>query len=137
MAKVSRFFFGFSALLFLIFAYWQWNDPDPEIWVSLYGFAAVMCGFAAFDRFFVPILVFSAIAALVGGIYYFPDSINQWIQQEWQQADLSMKTMEMEEARESFGLLIVSIVMSLAAYRGWREKRTTDNSGGGMEVPAK
>lgn len=120
--QVTRIFFGLWSVLFLLFAYWQWNDPDPEIWVVIYGFAAVMCAFAVFNRFFIPVLVFSAIAAFLGGIYYFPDSVILWIQQEWQQADLSMKTVDMEEARESFGLFLVSVLMTLAAYKGWGKK---------------
>lgn len=135
MAKMSRLFFGFCSLLFLLFAYWQWNDPDPEVWVSIYVFGAVMSAFAAFGKFFVTVLFSAAIVGILGSIFYFPASVSEWILQEWQQADLSMKTIDMEEARESFGLLIISAVMGLAAFVGWRKKRSKDTAGISGEIP--
>ncbi|UJH90692.1 transmembrane 220 family protein [Antarcticibacterium sp. 1MA-6-2] len=122
--KVSRIFFAIWSLLFLLFAYWQWNDPDPEVWVSIYFFSALMCVLAAFERFYLPLLIVVAIAAFFGGIYLFPSSVRDWVLQEWQQADLSMKTPDMEVARESFGLFIVSLIIGLAALNGWFIKRS-------------
>lgn len=115
---VSRIFFAIWSILFLLFGYWQWNDPDPEVWISIYGFAAALSASLALNRYYLSLLVLAAIAAFVGGIYYFPSSVWDWVVQEVQQADLSMKTLEMEEARESFGLLIISVVMSLGSYSG-------------------
>lgn len=123
---VSQIFFGLWSLLFLLFCYWQWNDPDPVIWMSIYGFAALMCGLAAVNRFYIPLLIFASVLGFIGSLYFFPNSVVEWIRQEWQQADLSMKTVEMEETREFFGLLIFSCLMGLAAFRGWREKRHVD-----------
>lgn len=123
MTQFSRFFFGFFTLVFLLFTYWQFNDVDPILWVSIYGFSALMCAFAAFGRYYVPVLILAAIAALIAGLFYFPNSVGHWVIAEWKQADLSMKTQEMEIARESFGFLIVSGVMGLAAFFGWRKKR--------------
>lgn len=37
--------------LFLLFAYFQLNDPDPWMWVILYIFVAAVMGFAAFDKY--------------------------------------------------------------------------------------
>lgn len=126
MAQITRFFFGFFSLLFLLFAYWQWNDPDPEVWISIYGFAAILSALAAFGRYPIPLLLTGAIAGFIGGLYFFPASVSEWILQEWQQQDLSMKTLDMEEARESFGLLIISVVMAMGTYVGWRKKRSAD-----------
>lgn len=127
--KASRIFFSVWSLLFLLFAYWQWNDPDPEVWVSIYCFAASLCALAAFGRYYVPLLFTAAIAAFLGGVYLFPASVRDWILQEWQQADLSMKTPDMEVARESFGLLIISVIIGLAGYRGWVKRRRTGSRG--------
>lgn len=117
-----RIFFGLWSILFLLFCYWQWNDPDPGVWMSIYGFAAVMSGLASVGRFYISVLILAAVLALIGSLYFFPHSVSDWILQEWQQADLSMKTAEMEETREFFGLFIFSMIMGLAAYKGWREK---------------
>lgn len=122
--SASRIFFSVWCLLFLLFAFWQFNDPDPEIWVSIYLFSALMCALAAFNRYYFPLLLSAALSAFIGGIYLFPASVRDWMVQEWQQADLSMKTPDMEVARESFGLLIVSAIIGTAAYRGWVQKRS-------------
>lgn len=132
MAQIPRLFFGFCSLLFLLFAYWQWNDPDPLVWISIYGYAALMSALAAFGRYPVPLLLAGAVAGFMGGLYFFPASVSDWVLQEWQQQDLSMKTLDMEEARESFGLLIISVVMATGAYVGWRKKR----SAGELKVSA-
>ena len=121
--RVSQIFFGLWSILFLLFAFWQWNDPDPEIWVSIYCLSAVMSALSAVGRFYVPLLSLLAIAGFLGGLYLFPSSVRDWILQEWRQADLSMKTPDMEVARESFGLFVVSVVMGLAAYKGWVKNR--------------
>lgn len=125
MKKAVPIFFGFWTLAFLLFAYWQFNDPDPIIWVSIYAYAAIMSALAAAGRYPVILLLSSSVLCLVGGIYFFPASISSWVMQEWQQQDLSMKTMEMEEARESFGLLLVAGITGLAALLGWQKKRKT------------
>ena len=122
--QVSRVFFGLWSLLFLLFAYWQWNDPDPEVWVSIYCFGAIVSSLAAAERYYVPLFSVAAIAAFLGGLYFFPSSVREWIVREWQQGDLSMKTQDMEVARESFGLFIVSVVVGLATYKGWIKNRS-------------
>ncbi|WP_017733304.1 transmembrane 220 family protein [Nafulsella turpanensis] len=121
MQHFQRTFFGCWSLLFLLFAYWQWNDPDPTLWVSIYGFAALMAGTAAAGRFPMPVLITVFFLGLAGFAYMYPGAVGDWIAQEWQQQDLSMKTQRMEEAREAFGLLIVAAVLGLAALIGWRE----------------
>ena len=118
MATFRRIFFGVWGLLFLLFAYWQWNDPDPLLWISIYGGAAVLSFMAASGRFPMPFLGAAVILCLLGAVYYYPGAVGEWVQQEWQQKDLSMKTQSMEEARESFGLLIVAAVLSVAALIG-------------------
>ena len=123
MEQIPRLFFGFCSLMFLLFAYWQWNDPDPLVWISIYGYAALMSALAAFGRYPVPLLLAGAVAGFIGGLYFFPASVSDWVLQEWQQQDLSMKTLDMEEARESFGLLIISVVMATGTYVGWRKNR--------------
>lgn len=40
MRKILSIIFG---LLFVLFAAFQYNDPDPELWIPIYGFAAMAC----------------------------------------------------------------------------------------------
>ena len=34
--KFNKIFFGIWIFIFALFAFWQFNDPDPEVWVSIY-----------------------------------------------------------------------------------------------------
>lgn len=128
MVSFERIFFGFWTLMFIMFAILQVNDPDPAIWVSIYAVAAILSSLAAFGKYNLPILIIMTLAAFIGGIYYFPSSVSNWVIQEWQQADLTMKTPDMEEARESFGLLIIFVIMSIAVYVGWQKNKSSHNA---------
>ena len=41
----------FFAVLFLLAALLQWNDPDPAIWMAGYGLAAALSALAAIGRY--------------------------------------------------------------------------------------
>ena len=125
MTTFKRIFFGVWSLLFLLFAYWQWNDPDPLLWISIYGYGALMALLAAMGKHPLPLLLFGVFFGLAGFLYLYPGAIGDWIAQEWQQQDLSMKNQHMEEAREAFGLLIVSGILGIAAFLGWRHNRSS------------
>lgn len=122
MNKGSSIFFGIWSLLFVVGALVQINDPDPWIWVSIYLIAAFLSGYVALGRY--PMIPLGVVTGLcfVGSLFYFPPSVSDWIAQEWEQQDLTMKTMAMEEARESLGLLIIAIILGTAWFSGWRKK---------------
>lgn len=122
MNNFIKVFFWVWTLLFLLFAYWQWNDPDPWLWIPVYALAALLSAMAARGLYSLPVLSVYIIICLAGFAYLYPGAIGEWIQQEWEQQDLSMKTQHMEEGRESFGLLIVVLVMAVALYFGWRSR---------------
>lgn len=122
MINFRKIFFGVWTLLFLLFAYWQWNDPDPWLWIPIYGLAALLTAMAAGGKYSLPVLSVFIVLCLAGFVYLYPSAVGEWIQQEWQQQDLSMKTQQMEQGRESFGLLIVALVMAIALYFGWRAR---------------
>lgn len=94
-------------ILFALFAGWQFNDPDPWVWVSIYGLVAVISGAAIFNKHNI-IVVYSGIAICVLGIgVYFPDFIN-WIRMGTPDIAEEMKTEKkyIEFVREFFGLII-------------------------------
>ncbi|MFT2009634.1 transmembrane 220 family protein [Pontibacter sp. 13R65] len=123
--KLAKYFFGFWCLAFLLFAYWQLNDPDAWLWILIYGFAALMCGLAAFGICYRYLAATSAMLFIFGFALLYPSSMSEWFNQEWAQKDLSMKTDDMEQARESFGLLIAGVIMAIVAWHGWRQSATT------------
>lgn len=123
MHAFPKYFFISFTLLFLLFAYFQLNDPDPEIWVSIYVAAMVFAGLGVRGKYPLIPLSIAILACIIGAIYYFPQSVSGWISQELEQKDLTMKTPQMEEARETFGLLIIAVVLGYSAFLGWRKKR--------------
>ncbi|WP_026944863.1 transmembrane 220 family protein [Algoriphagus marincola] len=119
--KFWKYFYGFWIIAFALFSYWQFNDPDPEVWVSIYAVAIIFCLMGIrgiFPRYPLTIVV---VACLVGAVYFWPESVSGWIGQEIEQGDLTMKTPEMEEGRESFGLFIVALVMLPGLIRSWKK----------------
>ncbi|MFC3880337.1 transmembrane 220 family protein [Algoriphagus namhaensis] len=119
--KFNQYYFGLWLILFGLFAFWQFNDPDPEIWVSVYGVAMIFCLFGIRGIFPKLPLTILTLACLVGAVYFYPGEIGGWISQELEQKDLTMKTPQMEEARETFGLLIIAIALSPALVKAWKK----------------
>ncbi|MGY6743951.1 MAG: transmembrane 220 family protein [Cecembia sp.] len=122
MKTFTKYFFIFWFLAFLLFAYWQLNDPDPEIWVPIYLVGALFSAMAVKGKHPLIPLAVVIIACIAGAIYFYPESVSEWVSYELEQKDLSMKTQESEEARETFGLLIMALVLSVSAWIGWRNK---------------
>ncbi|RMG66962.1 MAG: hypothetical protein D6722_14090 [Bacteroidetes bacterium] len=60
------------ALLFAAFTYFQFNDPDAVPWVILYGAVAVVFGFAAADRHFLPVTAGLGVICLAWSLYHLP-----------------------------------------------------------------
>lgn len=115
----NKVYYGIWAVLFALFAFWQFNDPDPEIWVSIYAVAIIFC-LLGFKGIFPKIpLTIVVVACLVGAAFYWQGDVGGWVSQEVKQHDLSMKNDFMEESRESFGLLIIALVMVPGLVKAW------------------
>lgn len=93
-------------LIFLLFAGWQYNDPDPILWIPIYGIAAY-CSWQSFrghsnKELLIILIIISGAAA-----------INSWSQMtSWEGImtdSLAMKTLNQELARESLGLGICNV----------------------------
>jgi amino acid transporter len=102
------------AAMFLVFAFVQVNDPDPVIWILIYGIMAVFSIMAIFEfypkKFLIGVLVLYALYSLV----YLP-GLAQWLHSD-NKADLfdniaKMENLYIEESRESLGLFICIIVL--------------------------
>jgi hypothetical protein len=109
-----RYVFWTLALLYVLFAALQLNDPDPELWVTLYLVPAAVMAWAATGRSMhraVPVLLALAYVALA---------------YSWWPARFDGVTGPMnanttvEEARESLGLLIAAAGLGVAAWRPGR-----------------
>ncbi|GAB3937056.1 transmembrane 220 family protein [Larkinella terrae] len=107
MRKFIAIFFG---LLFVLFAAFQYNDPDPQVWIPIYGFAAI-ASFLAFGNVARPwFYIVAGIVYLGVAVYWWPPKFEGFLLDE-----MGMKTVNIELARESGGLAICGAVMFLLA----------------------
>lgn len=100
---------GFG-LLFVLFAAFQYNDPDPEVWIPIYGLAAAACfmAWAGLARWWF--LAAMGVIYLVAAWYQWPPVFEGFLFSE-----VGMRSMNIEMARESGGLVICALVMGLLA----------------------
>jgi len=100
------------ALVFVLFAYWQFNDPDALTWVIIYLVVAALSGFAIFKKIDSKILVFLMSFFVIYTLSYTPYIID-WVRQGMPNIAEEMKATApyIEYTREFFGLLICLIVV--------------------------
>lgn len=122
-----RYLAIFFTVVFILFAIVQYNDPDPWLWIPIYGYAALMSYLAYQKKYIMPALIIGLIGYIAGAIYYFPPSITDWINAEETAKSLQMKMPFVEEARESLGLLICVIAMGIFLYAGYRQRKNQAN----------
>lgn len=111
------------AFMFVIFAFVQINDPDPIVWILVYGSMAVVCIMAAFEYYLPKLLIVMGVIFLAYSVFYFP-GLREWLQHE-DKAMLfdnlaKMEFSYIEESREFLGLMICLIVLAMHIYRGRR-----------------
>ncbi len=101
---------GVFAILFLISAVLQYNDPDPLLWIAIYGMATLVTLGFVFNRvsYIVPALV--GLLGVIGFFLIFPEKFEGFTIGQGDNKDI-------EEAREACGLLITAIVMFVFALR--------------------
>lgn len=115
-SKAATLGIGAMGALLVLGAAVQYNDPDPYSWAALY-LAAAAVSFAAL--WIPPAWKISGVVAAVASIWAatlapaawrtsFPDLFRSW----------EMMSIEMEEGREFFGLLLVAAWTAYLAYRG-------------------
>jgi hypothetical protein len=101
-----RYLALFFSIMFVAFAAWQYNDPDPHIWISIY----LVCAYTSFMAFRgkpnKALLAVLLALSVAGAIYLFLQ-ITTW--QGLGLDDLAMKTNNQELAREAFGLGVCAL----------------------------
>ena len=118
------------ALMFLAFAFVQINDPDPAVWIMIYGAMATLAIMAAFQ--FYPRKFLLAILGLylAYGVYtliYHP-GVLEWLKSE-NKSDIfddvkKMENLYIEESREFLGLVICLAVLIFYVVLAFRRRRT-------------
>ena len=60
------------AAMFILFAFVQINDPDPVLWILIYGLMAVACILAAFGYYYPKALTVLLLLYLVYSFFPLP-----------------------------------------------------------------
>ncbi|HJU75515.1 MAG TPA: transmembrane 220 family protein [Gemmatimonadaceae bacterium] len=111
-------------LLFALSVVVQWNDPDPFVWMAIYGAAAVACALSLARKLprWLPMLI--ALIAILWSLTFVPRVLGKVpfldMFQTWEMNDIGI-----EESREMYGLLIVAAWMLVLA---WRQRRLTQRA---------
>ncbi len=95
-------------LLFTLSAGLQYNDPDPVLWISIYGAATLLSVFYLFGRLNQRTLLIISSIAFVGFLFMYPSNFEGF---EVGKGDPK----NIEEGREAFGLLLIAIAFGLYA----------------------
>lgn len=110
MKLFEKIFAGVFALLFLWAAYLQYNDPDTLLWYVIYGLAAMASVLFLLNRLPLIGAVALTFAYLLGSYVFWPERFEGF-------AIGGGDIRNIEEARESVGLLINAFVMLFYAWR--------------------
>ncbi len=101
---------GVFAFLFLISAVLQYNDPDPLLWIAIYGMATLVTLGFVFNKVSYIVPAFVGLLGAIGFFLIFPEKFEGFA---IGQGDIK----NIEEGREAFGILIIAIVMFVFALR--------------------
>ena len=122
-----NFFNIFFILVFILFAAFQYNDPDPYLWIPIYLYPAVLCYLEIKQKSINKMAYLAGF--LVFGIYaiyklFDTNGIIDWI--KFHNASSIAATMKaevpwVEESREFFGLSIILAVMAINYFKSKKE----------------
>jgi len=107
-----------TGILFTLFAAFQYNDPDPLVWILVYMFVAVLSVISIFRRLNQYLILTTIIMYASGAIYLWPD-VYMGVTMP-----MSYKP-EIELARESLGLGIAALTLTGLLAFSIPKKRVT------------
>jgi len=114
------------AAMFLTFAFLQINDPDPVIWILIYGAMAVLSIMAIFEFYPRKFIIGLTVLFVLYSALYVPGAL-EWLRQDNKSLlfdDLAkMQHPYIEETREFLGLLICIIVLIIFLVRSRKIRR--------------
>ena len=105
--KILGAFFG---VIFLLFAAFQYNDPDALLWITIYLIAAALSLAAGFGKVSNLVLGVACILFAVGVVYWWPEQF-EGVGDSMRDAKTGALLTNVERGRESLGLAICSVAM--------------------------
>ena len=114
-------------LMFAFSVVVQYNDPDPVRWMLIYGSAALVCGFELRRRVnpWSPAIV--ALVAFAWAASIAPRVIGK-VPFGSMFAEFEMHDIGVEESREMYGLVIVTVWMIAVTVAAARRRRVKPGS---------
>jgi hypothetical protein len=116
---------GFLTLMFVAFAAVQYNDPDPGLWMLVYGSMAVACAAAILNKFSPALMIPMAGGYLILSALHV-DGMLTWLSSPNRKMLFDniakMQYPYIEEAREFLGLLICLAVLLYLFFRHRNKK---------------
>jgi hypothetical protein len=115
-------------VLFILFAGLQYNDPDPYIWIPIYGYGAVLCWLAFRGRYFPKAYLTGIVLYFGYAVYLFfeKDGVWDWITKHKASniaGSMHAETPWIEDTREFFGLVILMVVLGIDYWYGIKKRR--------------
>ncbi|MFM1878488.1 MAG: hypothetical protein RLZZ241_1354 [Bacteroidota bacterium] len=117
MKRFSIFFAFLMTVLFVWAAFVQLNDPDPQIWIPIYGTAALGSVFFLAGKLKSWVALLFAVSFLVGALLYWPDQF-----EGVDFGEQGMANHNIERGRESLGLGIAALVFLFYSWRLGRSR---------------
>ncbi|MFY0654553.1 MAG: transmembrane 220 family protein [Cyclobacteriaceae bacterium] len=113
--KILKLFFG---VLFLTFVIVQYNDPDPLLWMVIYGIVSAMFFLSAFNIYSSKITLWVIIAGALFSLIYIPGVYDYFTMGQAAEIVAKMKVDKpyVEETRE-FGGLWIAILALIYLYK--------------------
>lgn len=109
----------------MVFASLQINDPDPVVWILIYGFMSVVCVMAIFEFYSRKLMIGLAVVFFVYCFFLWP-GVAEWMRQEDKGVlfddVMKMEYPYIEESREFLGLIICLAVLTFYFFRSLRAK---------------
>ena len=104
------------AIMFLVFALLQINDPDPLVWILIYFTMTVACTMAAFAKYNRPLMAIQGAVYIIYIVLLWPGVVD-WMRSPDRALlfdDLAkMQYPYIEETREVMGLAICLMVLGM------------------------
>ncbi|MEO9893785.1 transmembrane 220 family protein [Aurantibacter sp.] len=113
MKSFAKIFAWIYGILSITSAVLQYNDPDPLLWIVIYAIAALVSFGVALNRVSYLLPLIFGVLGVLGAIYVYPETFEGF---EIGKGDIK----NIEEGREAFGLIIMSVAMFFFA---WYRKR--------------
>lgn len=105
-------------LLFTLFAYFQYNDPDPWLWIAIYLFIALISGLAAAKIYPKWLIRMGLVGCIIGLGILLPDFLD-WLSTGAESITQSMKAEKphIELTREFLGLLLCGLILGMHLWQ--------------------